>query len=100
MRVAADERSDRPVRALAFFDQRRLAQHDAVQTLELLDTYALDDDRSPQRERATVLRIDALLALGQPEAARVHALRYLSREPETATSTRLRALVSGRQGAN
>jgi hypothetical protein len=73
---------------------------DPVRALALLDAFALDDDLSAQRERATVLRIDALLTLGQPDAVRVHALRYLSREPETGTSARLRALLARRQGAN
>jgi hypothetical protein len=74
--------------------------HDAARCLSILDQYALDDEQSAQRERATVLRIDALLTLGQRDAARVHALRYLTREPETGTSARLRALVSGAHGAN
>jgi hypothetical protein len=68
-------------------------QHDASRALALLDRFSLDDDRSGVRERATVLRVDALLELGQRDAARVHALRYLDREPETQTSARMRSLL-------
>jgi hypothetical protein len=67
--------------------------HDPTRALALLDAFALDDDRASVRERASVLRIDALLALGHREAARVHALRYLGREPDTQTSARMRRLL-------
>jgi hypothetical protein len=86
-----DERRERA--ALSAASLTLLQEHDAARALSLLDRFALDDQRSSVRERATVLRVDALLALGQRDAARVHALRYLDREPETQTSARMRSLI-------
>ena len=67
--------------------------HDASRALALLDVLSLDDASSPLRERASVLRVDVLLALGQHEQAKLAAQRYLEREPETQVSRRMRALL-------
>ena len=48
-------------------------------------------------ERASVLRIDALAALGRSAEARAAARDYLAREPETETSARLRRLLESAQ---
>jgi hypothetical protein len=80
----------------AAFTAASIALHqmaDPLRAMALLDAYHLDDDQARLRERATVLHVDALLALGQSSAARVHALRYLGREPVTETSARMRLLV-------
>jgi hypothetical protein len=74
--------------SLAFYEL-----HDATRALALLDVLALDEASSPLRERASVLRVEVLLALGQHDQAKLAAQRYLEREPETQVSRRMRALL-------
>jgi hypothetical protein len=66
---------------------------DPARALALLDALSLDADDSPLRERASVLRVDALLALGRHDEVKLAAQRYLEREPETRVSRRMRALA-------
>ena len=67
--------------------------HDPTRALALLDALALDAMGSSLRERASVLRVNALLALGRRDEAKTAAQRYLDREPETKVSQRMRALT-------
>lgn len=66
---------------------------DAARALALLDALSLDADDSPLRERASVLRVDVLLALERHDEVKLAAQRYLEREPETRVSRRMRALA-------
>lgn len=70
------------------------ALHDPERALALLQRFALDAHESALRERASALRIDALIALGRSDEARREVQRYLAREPETETSVRLRRLTN------
>lgn len=66
---------------------------DPARALTLLDALSLDADDSPLRERASVLRVDVLLALERHDEAKRAAQRYLEREPETRVSRRMRTLA-------
>ncbi len=68
---------------------------DAVGALGLLDAYDLDAENAVLRERASVLRVDALLKLGRVSQAAEVARRYVLREPETHTSVRMRTIAAG-----
>ena len=94
--LAAD--SVDPLRAQAAYGAAELLLRtlkDPAACLRVLDAHQLDDERALLRERASVLRMDALLALGQKAEARRAAQKYLEREPETETSQRVRKRVSG-----
>jgi hypothetical protein len=67
--------------------------HDPLRALGEVELFDLSAPSSVLRERASVLRIDALVALGRSAEARAAAREYLAREPETETSARLRGLV-------
>jgi hypothetical protein len=80
----------------AGYSAAALALHglkDPARALAITDRFDLDADASPLRERASLLRVDALLALGRTRAAKVAAQRYLNREPDTATSQQMRKLL-------
>lgn len=70
---------------------------DPLRALNLIEHFELTAPSSPLSERASVLRIDALLALGRRAEARAAALVYLAHEPDTETSARLRRLADGPQ---
>jgi ferric-dicitrate binding protein FerR (iron transport regulator) len=87
---------DPSLRASAGYSGASLYFHelgDPDRALALLDALSLDADDSPLRERASVLRVDVLLALQRHDEVRGAAQRYLEREPETRVSRRMRALV-------
>jgi tetratricopeptide (TPR) repeat protein len=84
------------LRAQAGFAAGQLALgplHDPVRALGEVQLFDLTADTSPLRERARVLRVNALQALGRSDEARAAAREYLAQEPETETSARLRRLV-------
>lgn len=82
-------------RVYAEATRRLYSLGDAASALALLDAYDLDGETASLRERATVLRVDALLKLGRVTQAAEVARRYVLREPETHTSTRMRNLAAG-----
>jgi tetratricopeptide (TPR) repeat protein len=61
--------------------------------LKGLNTAWMDAAPSEIRERATLLRVDALMALGRKDDAHDIAGRYLEREPESKTSERMRKIL-------
>jgi hypothetical protein len=66
---------------------------DPLRALDAIERFGLTAPDAPLRERACVLRIDALVALGRSSEARAAAEDYLAREPNTETSARLRGLL-------
>lgn len=82
-------------RVYAEATRRLYSLGDAASAVALLDAYDLDAETAPLRERATVLRVDALLMLGRLTQAAEVARRYVLREPETHTSTRMRNIAAG-----
>lgn len=66
---------------------------DPLRALTAIERFELAAPDSPLRERASVLRIDALVALGRHSDARAAIEDYLAREPNTETSVRLRSLL-------
>ena len=92
-RVGAD--ASATARVFAEATRRLYNLNDARGALELLDTYDLDAENGPLRERASVLRVDALLKLGRAAQAAEVARRYVLREPETHTSARMREIAKG-----
>jgi FecR protein/Tetratricopeptide repeat len=67
---------------------------DPGRAADILRKAGATDQDAPLRERATALLVDALLAAGKPDEARSWARTYLEREPNTATSRRMRALIT------
>jgi tetratricopeptide (TPR) repeat protein len=66
---------------------------DAQSALADLDRFGLDASGSPLAERASVLRAEALLALGRREQAEQVARAYLARQPDTEASARMRRIL-------
>ena len=88
--------ADGLTRAHAGFAAAQLALHklhDAEGALTLVSRFGLREQHAPLRERASALYVDALLALDRGAEAREEARSYLAREPETASSARMRALL-------
>jgi len=82
-------------RVYAEATRRLYSLGDAEGALGLVDAYDLDAESGLFRERASVLRVDALLRLGRMSQAAEVARRYVLREPETHTTARMRALAAG-----
>ncbi|HEX6240251.1 MAG TPA: FecR domain-containing protein [Polyangiales bacterium] len=90
------DRSQGSLRMQAGYAAAQLAQgplRDPLRALRAIGRSALIAPSSPLRERASVLRIDALMALGRHTEARAAAREYLEREPNTEASARLRRLL-------
>jgi hypothetical protein len=93
---ALAEQSQGNLRDQASYAAAQLASgplRDPLRALRAIERADLTGPGSPLAERASVLRIDALLALGRNAEARAAAHAYLAREPNTETSLRLRKLL-------
>jgi hypothetical protein len=93
---ALAEQSSGSLRGQAGYAAAQLALgplHDALRALRAIEHFDLTAPGSPLGERASVLHIDALVALGRSAEARAAAHVYLVREPDNETSARLRKLL-------
>jgi hypothetical protein len=84
---------ERPPLAYATAALALEALHDPERALGFIERFGLDEEASPLRERASRLRVHALLALHRDVEARAAARRYVDREPETAVSEEMRRLL-------
>jgi hypothetical protein len=82
-------------REVASIDRARqaLGAGDAAGTLQELDSFEHTQQTGVLEREARVLRIDALLALGQTNSARSLAEQYVQQYPNDAHAARLRALL-------
>jgi hypothetical protein len=71
-----------------------LRKGDAAAALDLLDRYAAQSPTRVLETEATVLRIDALVQLGQRARAQSLARDFVTRQPSSRHAERLRQLVS------
>jgi tetratricopeptide (TPR) repeat protein len=96
--LAEQGRGDRHSHAAYAAAQLALSPlRDPLRALGIIQRYGLDGPGSPLQERASVLRIDALVMLGRSVEARDATRAYLAREPETETSARLRRWLESTQ---
>ncbi len=73
--------------------RRALARGDANTTLVLLDRYDREPAAHALSQEASMLRIEALVALGRRDEARRHARRLLAANSGTAYEDRVRSLL-------
>ena len=97
---ALGEQSQGSLRSQAGYAAAQLALGplvDPARALRAIERFDLTAPSAALCERASVLRIEALLALGRGAEARAAAHVYLAREPNTETSVRLQKLLESRQ---
>ena len=94
-RPAVGSDADSLPRELEMIDDARsaLARGDASQALSLLDAYAARFPKPHLRAESAVLRIEALVARGQGDAATRLGKEFLKREPNGPYARRVRSLL-------
>jgi hypothetical protein len=76
--------------------RRALQASNAREALRQLDAYEAHFAPPRFEQEATLLRVEALLALGSTDRARAIAESFLAREPESTYSQRIRSILGER----
>ncbi|MCL2448938.1 MAG: hypothetical protein FWD17_08330, partial [Polyangiaceae bacterium] len=76
--------------------RRALQASDAREALRQLDAYEARVASPRFAQEATVLRVEALMALGATDQARAVAESFLAGEPESTYSRRIRSILGER----
>jgi outer membrane protein assembly factor BamD (BamD/ComL family) len=74
----------------------QLAAADARAALGTVERYMREHPKGALRQEAAVLRIEALLAAGEPVRVRAAAARFLKENPDSPHAPRVRALADAR----